>query len=227
MESHDRAVRKAAFEALYKQYGAYINTIAAAFYGNVKQAMFYADARGYKSTLNMYLDGSFIPENVYKNLIKTVNDNLDKMYCYVDIRKKALGVDELHFYDIYAPMVEDIDWKISYDEAKDIVVKALAPMGEEYVSHIKEGFNNGWVDVYENTGKRSGAFSWVLMAHTHMYFLITQIHSMMFLRLFMRWDMQCTLIIPTQTSLIFMQDIRSLLRRLRQPVMKRFLCSIC
>lgn len=160
MESHDRAVRKAAFEALYKQYGAYNNTIAAAFYGNVKQAMFYADARGYKSTLNMYLDGSFIPENVYKNLIKTVNDNLDKMYCYVDIRKKALGVDELHFYDIYAPMVEDIDWKISYDEAKDIVVKALAPMGEEYVSHIKEGFNNGWVDVYENTGKRSGAFSW-------------------------------------------------------------------
>lgn len=160
MESHDRAVRKAAFEALYKQYGAYINTIAAVFYGNVKQAMFYADARGYKSTLNMYLDGSFIPENVYKNLIKTVNDNLDKMYCYVDIRKKALGVDELHFYDIYAPMVEDIDWKISYDEAKDIVVKALAPMGEEYVSHIKEGFNNGWVDVYENTGKRSGAFSW-------------------------------------------------------------------
>ena len=160
MESQDRAVRKAAFEALYKQYGAYINTIAAAFYGNVKQAMFYADARGYKSTLNMYLDGSFIPENVYKNLIKTVNDNLDKMYCYVDIRKKALGVDELHIYDIYAPMVEDIDWKISYDEAKDIVVKALAPMGEEYVSHIKEGFNNGWVDVYENTGKRSGAFSW-------------------------------------------------------------------
>lgn len=160
MESHDRTVRKEAFEALYKQYGAYINTIAALFYGNVKQAMFYADARGYKSTLNMYLDGSFIPENVYKNLIKTVNDNLDKMYRYVDIRKKALGVDELHFYDIYAPMVEDIDWKISYDEAKDIVVKALAPMGEEYVSHIKEGFNNGWVDVYENTGKRSGAFSW-------------------------------------------------------------------
>lgn len=160
MESQDRTVRKAAFEALYKQYGANINTIAAAFYGNVKQAMFYADARGYKSTLNMYLDGSFIPENVYKNLIKTVNDNLDKMYRYVDIRKKALGVDELHFYDIYAPMVEDIDWKISYDEAKDIVVNALAPMGEEYVSHIKEGFNNGWVDVYENTGKRSGAFSW-------------------------------------------------------------------
>ena len=160
MESQDRTVRKAAFEALYKQYGAYIYTIAAALYGNVKQAMFYADARGYKSTLNMYLDGSFIPENVYKNLIKTVNDNLDKMYRYVDIRKKALGVDELHFYDIYAPMVEDIDWKISYDEAKDIVVNALAPMGEEYVSHIKEGFNNGWVDVYENTGKRSGAFSW-------------------------------------------------------------------
>ncbi len=160
MESQDRTVRRAAFEALYKQYGAFINTLAAAFYGNVKQAMFYAAARGYKSTLNMYLDGSFIPENVYTNLIKTVNDNLDKMYQYVDIRKKALGVEELHFYDIYALMVEDIDWKISYDEAKNIVINALAPMGEEYVSHIKEGFENGWVDVYENTGKRSGAFSW-------------------------------------------------------------------
>lgn len=160
MESQDREVRKNAFKALYKQYGTFINTIAAAFYGNVKQAMFYADARGYKSTLNMYLDGSFIPENVYSNLIKTVNDNLDKMYSYVDIRKKALVVEELHFYDIYAPMVEDIDWKISYDEAKEIIVKALAPMGDEYVSHIKEGFENGWVDVYENTGKRSGAFSW-------------------------------------------------------------------
>lgn len=149
------------------------------------------------------------------------------MYCYVDIRKKALGVDELHFYDIYAPMVEDIDWKISYDEAKDIVVKALAPMGEEYVSHIKEGFNNGWVDVYENTGKRSGAFSWGAYG-THPYVFLNYSDTLNdVLRLFMRWDMQCTLIILMQTSLIFMQDIRSLLRRLRQPVMKRFLCSIC
>lgn len=160
MESQNRTVRKEAFEALYKQYKAYINTLASAFYGNVKQAMFYAQARGYASTLNMYLDGSFIPESVYKNLIDTVNKNLDKMHRYVEIRKNALKVDELHFYDIYAPMVEDISWKITYEEAKEIVIKALEPMGEEYVSHIKEGFDNGWVDVYENTGKRSGAFSW-------------------------------------------------------------------
>ena len=160
MESQNRTVRKDAFEALYKQYKAYINTLASAFYGNVKQAMFYAQARGYASTLDMYLDGSFIPESVYKNLIDTVNKNLDKMHRYVQIRKNALKVDELHFYDIYAPMVEDISWKITYEEAKEIVIKALEPMGEEYVSHIKEGFDNGWVDVYENTGKRSGAFSW-------------------------------------------------------------------
>ena len=160
MESQNRTVRKDAFEALYKQYKAYINTLASAFYGNVKQAMFYAQARGYASTLDMYLDGSFIPESVYKNLIDTVNKNLDKMHRYVEIRKNALKVDELHFYDIYAPMVEDISWKITYEEAKEIVIKALEPMGEEYVSHIKEGFDNGWVDVYENTGKRSGAFSW-------------------------------------------------------------------
>ena len=160
MESQNRTVRKDAFEALYKQYKAYINTLASAFYGHVKQAMFYAQARGYASTLDMYLDGSFIPESVYKNLIDTVNKNLDKMHRYVEIRKNALKVDELHFYDIYAPMVEDISWKITYEEAKEIVIKALEPMGEEYVSHIKEGFDNGWVDVYENTGKRSGAFSW-------------------------------------------------------------------
>ena len=160
MESQNRTVRKDAFEALYKQYKAYINTLASAFYGNVKQAMFYAQARGYASTLDMYLDGSFIPESVYKNLIDTVNKNLDKMHRYVEIRENALKVDELHFYDIYAPMVEDISWKITYEEAKEIVIKALEPMGEEYVSHIKEGFDNGWVDVYENTGKRSGAFSW-------------------------------------------------------------------
>lgn len=160
MESQNRTVRKEAFEALYKQYKAYINTLASAFYGNVKQAMFYAQARGYASTLNMYLDGSFIPESVYKNLIDTVNKNLDKMHRYVEMRKNALKVDELHFYDIYAPMVEDISWKITYEEAREIVIKALEPMGEEYVSHIKEGFDNGWVDVYENTGKRSGAFSW-------------------------------------------------------------------
>lgn len=160
MESNDRRVRENAFKALYRQYGNYKNTLAATYYANVKQACFYAKARKYDSTLQMYLSGSFIPEKVYHNLIETVHKNLDKMHAYVSLRKQVLGVDELHFYDIYAPMVSDITMKIPYEEAKDIALKALAPLGEEYLSKVKEGFESGWVDVYENTGKRTGAFSW-------------------------------------------------------------------
>lgn len=160
MESNDRSVRENAFKALYRQYGNYKNTLAATYYANVKQACFYAKARKYDSTLQMYLSGSFIPEKVYHNLIETVHNNLDKMHAYVSLRKQVLGVDELHFYDIYAPMVSDITMKIPYEEAKDIALKALAPLGEEYLSKVKEGFESGWVDVYENTGKRTGAFSW-------------------------------------------------------------------
>lgn len=156
----DRSVRENAFKALYRQYGNFKNTLAATYYANVKQACFYAKARKYDSTLQMYLSGSFIPEKVYHNLIETVHNNLDKMHAYVSLRKQVLGVDELHFYDIYAPMVSDITMKIPYEEAKDIALKALAPLGEEYLSKVKEGFESGWVDVYENTGKRTGAFSW-------------------------------------------------------------------
>lgn len=160
MESNDRSVRENAFKALYRQYGNFKNTLAATYYANVKQACFYAKARKYDSTLQMYLSGSFIPEKVYHNLIETVHNNLDKMHAYVSLRKQVLGVDELHFYDIYAPMVSDITMKIPYEEAKDIALKALAPLGEEYLSKVKEGFESGWVDIYENTGKRTGAFSW-------------------------------------------------------------------
>ena len=160
MQSQQRSVRKEAFECLYKEYKQYINTLAACFYGNVKQAVFKAEARKYESTLHMYLSDSFIPVDVYKNLINTVDDNLNLMHRYVDIRKKALGVDELHFYDIYAPMVADYEWKVTYDEARQMVLEALAPMGEEYVAKVKEGFETGCVDVYENKGKRTGAFSW-------------------------------------------------------------------
>lgn len=160
MQSQDRKVRKAAFECLYKEYKQHINTLSSCFYGNVKQAIFKADVRKYPSTLDMYLSGSFIPTSVYKNLISTVDDNLSLMHKYVDIRKKALGVDELHFYDIYAPMVENYEWKVTYEEAKKMVLEALSPMGAEYVAKVKEGFETGWVDVYENKGKRTGAFSW-------------------------------------------------------------------
>lgn len=160
MESNNREVRKEAFQALYKQYGNYRNTLAATYYANVKQAMFYAKARNYTSTLEMYLSGSFIPVSVYENLIATVNANLDKMHGYVKLRKKELGVEELHFYDIYAPMVRDVTIKVPYEEAKKIALKALEPLGEEYVKKVSEGFENGWVDVRENAGKRNGAFSW-------------------------------------------------------------------
>lgn len=171
MESRDRNVRKEAFYALYRQYNSYINTLAASYYGNVKQAVFFANARNYESTLQMYLSGSFIPESVYTNLIDTVNNNLDKMHDYVSLRKKTLGVDELHFYDIYAPLTSDYTVKVSYENAKETVLDALKILGDDYVSQVKKGYESGWVDVYENDGKRSGAFSWGAYG-THPYIFL-------------------------------------------------------
>lgn len=171
MESRDRNVRKEAFYALYRQYKSYINTLAASYHGNVKQAVFFANARNYESTLQMYLSGSFIPESVYTNLIDTVNNNLDKMHDYVSLRKKTLGVDELHFYDIYAPLTSDYTVKVSYENAKETVLDALKILGDDYVSQVKKGYESGWVDVYENDGKRSGAFSWGAYG-THPYIFL-------------------------------------------------------
>lgn len=171
MESRDRNVRKETFYALYRQYKSYINTLAASYYGNVKQAVFFANARNYESTLQMYLSGSFIPESVYTNLIDTVNNNLDKMHDYVSLRKKTLGVDELHFYDIYAPLTSDYTVKVSYENAKETVLDALKILGDDYVSQVKKGYESGWVDVYENDGKRSGAFSWGAYG-THPYIFL-------------------------------------------------------
>lgn len=171
MESRDRNVRKEAFYALYRQYKSYINTLAASYYGNVKQAVFFANARNYESTLQMYLSGSFIPESVYTNLIDTVNNNLDKMHDYVSLRKKTLGVEELHFYDIYAPLTSDYTVKVSYENAKETVLDALKILGDDYVSQVKKGYESGWVDVYENDGKRSGAFSWGAYG-THPYIFL-------------------------------------------------------
>ena len=171
MESRNRNVRKEAFYALYRQYKSYINTLAASYYGNVKQAVFFANARNYESTLQMYLSGSFIPESVYTNLIDTVNNNLDKMHDYVSLRKKTLGVDELHFYDIYAPLTSDYTVKVSYENAKETVLDAIKILGDDYVSQVKKGYESGWVDVYENDGKRSGAFSWGAYG-THPYIFL-------------------------------------------------------
>lgn len=158
-ESADRRVRKDAFESFYSVYRQFANTLAALYNGQVKKQIFYARARKYDSTLEAAVDANNVPVRVYHNLIDTVNKNMEKMHRYVKIRKKCLGVEELHMYDIYTPMIADAAKKISFDEAKETVLKALAPLGEEYVAKVKEGFENRWIDVYENEGKRSGAYS--------------------------------------------------------------------
>ncbi|MBR3761830.1 MAG: oligoendopeptidase F [Lachnospiraceae bacterium] len=158
-ESSDRTVRKEAFEKLYATYDQYKNTLASLYSGQVKKQIFSAKMRKYSSTLEAAVNANNVSPSVYDNLIQTVNQNLDNMHRYVSLRKKLLGVDELHMYDIYTPMIPDSAKKVSYDEAKAIVLKALAPLGKDYVKVVEEGFNNRWIDVYENVGKRSGAYS--------------------------------------------------------------------
>ena len=158
-ESADRRVRKDAFENFYSVYKQFANTLAGLYNGQVKQQIFYAKARNYPSTLEAAVDANNVPSKVYYNLVETVNKNMDKMHRYVRLRKKCLGVDELHMYDIYTPMIADVAKKITFEEAKETVLKALAPLGEDYVAKVKEGFESRWLDVYENEGKRSGAYS--------------------------------------------------------------------
>ena len=159
LQCADRRVRKDAFENLYQTYKQFLNTSASLYCGNVKQQVFHAKARKYASSLECAVDANNVSSSVYHNLIDTVNKNLDKMHQYVSLRKKCLGVGELHMYDIYTPMIADVAKKISFEEAKETVLKALAPLGEDYVNKVKEGFENRWIDVYENQGKRSGAYS--------------------------------------------------------------------
>ena len=160
LESGDRVLRKSAFDTLYETYLKQKNTIAATYNASVKKDIFFADARKYNSALDMALDDDNIPASVYDNLIEAVHEALPLLHRYVALRKRLLGVDELHMYDLYAPLVKDIDWKVPYEEAKVTVKKALAVMGEEYTNALQEGFDGGWIDVYENKGKRSGAYSW-------------------------------------------------------------------
>ncbi len=159
LESGNREVRKAAFEAMYKTYEGFKNTLSTIYAGHLKTHYFNAKTRKYDSCLEAAVDGNNVPKEVYKNLIEAVHANLDKMYRYVRLRKKVLGVDELHMYDLYTPLVKDSDAKISFEEAKKTVLEALAPLGKDYTDVIEEGFNNRWIDVYENEGKRSGAYS--------------------------------------------------------------------
>lgn len=171
MESRDRNVRKDAFFALYQTYGKYINTIATTFYANLKQERFYANVRKFPSARAMELFSSSIPESVYDNLIECIHEALPQMYRYVALRKRLLGVDELHMYDVYTPIVENYTVRYTFEEAKEIVLKGLAPMGEEYLSILKEGFANRWIDIYENEGKIGGAYSWGAYG-THPYVLL-------------------------------------------------------
>jgi oligoendopeptidase F len=168
VESRDRRVRKDAFTALYSSYRSLANTIAACYAASVKDDAFVARVRRYPDSITAALDRFNIPVAVYDNLVKAVRDNLHLMHRYVSLRKRALGVDELHMYDVYVPIVPEVDWKVSYEKAKAAVVEGLAPLGEDYIGEMVKGLDSGWVDVVESRGKTSGAYSWgVYDAHPY------------------------------------------------------------
>ncbi|EJL26689.1 oligoendopeptidase F [Brevibacillus sp. BC25] len=160
MESKDRRVRKEAFEALYSTYGKFRNTIAASLTSAIKGDVFYARTRKYPSALYAALFADNVELPVYDNLIATIHEHLPLMHRYIALRKKLMGVDELHMYDLYVPIVHETDMKIPYDQAVSTIKEALHPLGEEYGRILEEGFSNGWIDVHENEGKTSGAYSW-------------------------------------------------------------------
>ena len=166
-ESADRVLRKNAYESLYTGFAKFKNTAAGLLNAQNNQLKFFAEARKYPSAFEASLDGTNVPTSVYLNLIQAIHDNMDKMHRYVRLRKKLLGVDELHFYDVYAPLVADVDKKIPFEQAKQTVYDSLAPLGEEYRAILKQGFENRWIDVYQNEGKRSGAYSAGAMPHPY------------------------------------------------------------
>ncbi|ARA97483.1 MULTISPECIES: oligoendopeptidase F [Geobacillus] len=171
LESTDRRVRRDAFHAVYHTYEKFQNTFANTLAGTVKKDNFFARVRRYKSAREAALDANNIPESVYDNLIATIHEHLPLLHRYVRLRKSVLGLDELHMYDLYTPLVQDVKMEVTYDEAKQYMLDGLAPLGEEYVSIIKEGLENRWVDVRENKGKRSGAYSSGAYG-THPYILL-------------------------------------------------------
>lgn len=160
LESPDRVLRQNAFRSLYSVYLGQKNTLAAAYSASVKSDVFFARARKYGSAMEMALADDNIPLSVYDSLIDTVHKYLPLLHRYVSLRKKALGVEELHMYDLYVPLVPEADVKIPYAEAKETVKKALAVMGKDYSRALAHGLEGGWIDVYENKGKRGGAYSW-------------------------------------------------------------------
>lgn len=171
LRSKDRTLRENAFKELYEEYGNYRNTLAAAYRGNLKQHNFYAKVRKYDSGMQYSLSDANIPVRVYNSLIDATHENIGLLHRYISLRKKVMEVSELHMYDLYVPMVSDVNMNIDYEEAKQIVIKGLAPLGEDYINELKGGLSGGWIDVYENEGKRTGAYSWGAYG-THPYVLL-------------------------------------------------------
>jgi oligoendopeptidase F len=172
MRSANRQVRQEAYQKFYQTYQQWTNTLSASLSGAIKRDIFYARARKYHSALEAALDSDNIPTQVYENVIQTMNHNLQPMHRYISLRKKVLGLDAVRPYDLYVPLVPEVKWKIPYPEAVSTILKALEPLGEEYVQVVREGFNSGWLDVYENQGKRSGAYSSAVYGAPHPYMLL-------------------------------------------------------
>ncbi len=170
MMSPDRRLRKEAFENLYHTFAQFKNTLAACYDSEVKGRMFSAKARNYSSTLEAALSGNEVPVSVYHNLIDAVHDNMHYMHKYIKLRKKLMGVDELHMYDLYTSIIADADKEVSFEQAKEETIAATAVLGEDYTAMLEEGFANRWIDVMENVGKRSGAYS--AGARPHPYVLL-------------------------------------------------------
>lgn len=171
MESSNRQVRKDAFMGLYHTYTSFKNTLAATYSANVKKELFFTKTRKYASTMEAHLDNHNIPTTVYTSLIDRVHEYLPAMYRYVALRKKLLNLDELHMYDVYTPIVHYESPYIPFEKAKDMVLEGLVPLGQDYLDKLKEGFDNRWIDIYENQGKRSGAYSTCVYG-THPYVLL-------------------------------------------------------
>ncbi len=160
LQSKDIRVRKDAYDTLYDKYNEYLNTLATAFSSNVKSSIFVSKARKYNSNIEAKLDQDHIPVKVYTTLIETVEKYLPYMHKYISKRKEILGLDKIHFHDLYVPIVKDANVEIEYEKAKEIVLKSLDILGEDYLELVKRSYDEGWIDVYENKGKRSGAYSW-------------------------------------------------------------------
>ncbi|MFZ0390772.1 MAG: oligoendopeptidase F [Calditrichia bacterium] len=172
LRSPQRQVREDAYRSLYSRYQEWRNTLAATLSGAVKRNIFYARSRHYPNALQAALDNYNIPEGVYDNVIKTVNENLQPLHRYNSLRKKMLNLEKLYPWDLYVPLLSELNWKIPYPQAQKILSDALKPLGRQYVSDIQKSFSDGWIDVYENRGKRSGAYSSSVYGAPHPFVLL-------------------------------------------------------